>query len=1177
MGYPVWTTASGSLGKIAAQEYFNLELKAIDPENANDPDAISYVLSAGRLPKGLRISDRGSVSGNPEKIYVLEGVPFSANRDIFSEFTIRAISTSDDTITERTFNLTVTGNFPPEITTGANFSTTTLQFSSTTGVVTGMTAIGSGLSGYQTITVVNVTETSVTVNVAISVTAGTQITFFDNLNSVTLTTTAQSSAAASQPLGTFLDGTEVNLQLEGTDLNNDPLTWSLAGGSLPAGLALSSDGLISGVIKPQVYAFSTSVTGWDLSQWDRNQWEFTTRSNNNVYNFTVAVTDGKSTRTRKFKVSVFSHNDVRADSIDLTADCFPAELLAANPPVPLPNSRITADVTPDRPPVLLTKSLGQYSSVNSGGYFSFKFDAIDYDISPIIYQIDTGSTFGWDGGSNWDTVNWDVDDRILPPGLTLDENTGWLTGYIPTQAESKKDYTFGVSVYSSDDINNISAVRYFTLTILGNLDLAVDWITPTDLGSITTGAISTLSVKATAASNRELSYSLDRGSRLPQGLALLSDGTISGRVSFQTMGFDRGQTTFDKDLAEKFVYSSNTNFDNVYQFTVTASNQSDVISSIATGLEGAVGWLPSTRYDVGDIVIYNGRSYVVIENYYTIDDIVDGKSGFTTGSTFDTTNLSAVSVESQIVYGISGSKTFTIRTLADTYEPFENLFIKCLPSSNNRQVLQQIISNTDIFDPIDVYRPLDPYYGIQSDIKFLVSYGIKASLASNYINAMQARHFNKKFYFGNYKIAQGKDVNGNVLYDVIYVDLIEDTKVYQTANGITTNKIPKAYTNMNRTKSKWRNPRAISLPENQVSSDLENTAVTASKTFVRAADTYYLNEALNVISPNDLTLMQLDITNNLQNTYLNSLPSWMVSVQDNGTILGYTSGAPVAYMKPGTGAKALYNMKKLAPFDIKSVPFVADRYILNNSYTANFDLSSTNGVLRREFFPHKYTTFDHYTKGSNYVTPVAKVDFAVDRPFSSINNKLLEYIIDTNGLDGITYNLNGKLLIFATQEGFSETDWGDLLEYNDGWYFQAPPQDGNPSIQIISLIPGYNDKANIASIVNQQAGIWQIKVNASNIIELQFVQEIAVGSYIYVNEGATHGNSYQLYDINALSQGFTVPKYTQSFSSVLSPRKSTTFDNDNMSFMNNVDTYTLPLAGDKYLKFPKIGVFTNGQ
>lgn len=980
MGYPNWITTAGSLGKVTAQNYFNLVLEAQDPDEVGE---IQYSLVAGLLPKGLRIRPNGQLAGNPERIYTLEGVPFNVNQDLYHEFTVRATNTHDGSITDRTFNITITGNFDPEI--------------------------------------------------------------------ITL----------SEPLGVFLDGTEVNLQLDAIDLNNDPLIWSVISGSLPPGTELSKEGLITGVIKPYIYAYSTSEKGWDKSRWETNEWEFTTRSNSKIYSFTAAVTDGKVTKTREYKMVVYAYDSMKADTNAISAD----------------SARITSDLTNDRPPILLTLSLGNNSQVNSGGYFAFKFDAVDYDANPIVYNIDSNFSTGFDGNANWDINLWDRESFSLPPGLTLDEKTGWLTGYIPTQVESLIEYVFAVYVYSQNNPENISQRRLFKLKVLGNLDLAVDWETPADLGRIDVGKTSTISVRAFAKSERTLSYSLKSGSKLPQGLTLLPDGALSGRVSFQTMNFDKGKTSFDQKLADKFVYDNPTNFDNKFVFTVVA------------------------------------------KDYYN---------------------------------QVSGEKQFTIRVNSVVNEPYESLYLKCFPTVENRNIIQQLFSNTDIFDPDDIYRSNDPYYGIQSEIKFLVGYGIKASKINDYITAMQTRHLHKKFYFGEYKLAQGKDTNGKALYDVIYVNLIEDTKSYKTVNSAPQKYSPTASININRTKPKWRNPRASILDKNQLLAD--NTRASVDQGLTKTNDSWYAFEPLNVISPNDLTLMQKDIQQ-LITSYLDVLPEWMSSVQEDGKVLGYTSGAIIAYLKPGRGKKALFNLKKIAPHDIKQISFNTDRYILDNVYSKNFNIN--NG----KFLPHQYTSFDQTAGISSNIVPIVSVNFAVDRPFSSINGKSLDYLVSTNGLDGVAYNLEGKHLVFATQQYY--VGWG-LLE-NDGW----ADLDGGE-------ILGYSAKLSVPSIINQQGGVWRINFDANQNAKLTFVKELVPGDYVFVNEGTNYANSYQLYDLNALTYGFTVPKFKQSFSQVLAARTKTTFDQTTTQFINNVDQYTLPLAGGQYVMFPKKEVFTNG-
>lgn len=1055
MANPIWITEAGDFGRIAAQEYFDLNLQAYDPD---DQGVIVYSLVAGLLPRGLQIDPTGFVSGNPEKTYTLTGVPFTVNQDITSEFTIRATTKYNNQvtgITDRTFKITVTGNYPPVIT------------------------------------------------------------------------------SLDEPLGTFVDGTEINLQLEALDLNNDPLEWTMTAGKLPPGISMDKKGLISGVIKPINNEIST-IIGWDDNIWNNDMWGRSSVSNYITYSFTVNVTDGKSIVTKTFKISVYNFAGLTADTNVITAD----------------NTFLTADLNGDRPPVLLTKSLGSSAITNSGGYYAFKFDGIDYDGTNISYILASGNELGFDSTTvGWDDESWDRGDYSLPPGLTLDNTTGWLTGYIPTQIEITKDYTFGVAVLNNES-NVASEIRQFTLTILGNLDLAVTWVTPKNLGIIRNGDISNKNVIAKAKSGRQLYYKLKSGSRLPQGLTLLTDGTISGRVSFQIMGFDQGSTTFDKTLASKFVYTRNTNFDNVYSFTVIAND------------------------------------------YYN---------------------------------QISSEETFTVSTVQQTYEPYEDIYIRCMPEAEQRQKIFSIIHNTDIFDPEDIYRPLDPYFGLQHDIKFLVSYGVKASKLSQYIEAMGSRHFKKNFFFGEYKLAQGKDENNNLLYDVIYVDLVEQTKSYQNKNGVTLTKSPAPFTDVGMTKPNWRNPRA---------------------------------SGTSVIAPNDLTLMQKDISSSLDNSFLNSLPEWMVSTQSNNRILGYKTAAVLAYMKPGTGAKALFNIKKYAPYDIKDVAFVSDRYVLNNSYTRNFDLD------KRRFKEQKYTTYDKSGAGDpTIILPVAKVDFAVERPFESIHGKTLEYVINTGGLDGKGYNLQDRYIIFAEQEKYSNWNtngndgWNkaEIIPDNWGWddYYSWDMQifDKN-TIPRTSNVPGYHDQLNLRTLVNQRSGIWQIDIDSENKVRLNFIRSISYGQtyniksiarldnistvetdyphnlsvgdvvtvklgtnpsqsvtvlsiqnaltfsynevadnlnkqtisgvltvppqYVFVEQGDTHGGTYQLYDDSVIGHnGYSVPKYTQFNSAILRPHLQTTFDKNNTRFVNNIDIYTVPFGGDTYLAFPKKTVFVN--
>jgi hypothetical protein len=153
-------------------------------------------------------------------------------------------------------------------------------------------------------------------------------------------------------------------------------------------------------------------------------------------------------------------------------------------------------------------------------------------------------------------------------------------------------YNFAIRVYKTLDPTVISDYYYYSLSIVGSLSTEVTWLTPSDLGSIANGATSTLYVAAVNTSGIPLQYQLESGStsQLPQGLQLLPEGDIAGRVSFNTFALDSGTTTFD--VRSRNVYNPNSNpttgvgtettFDMVFTFTVNAYSVNGVVSVFKT-------------------------------------------------------------------------------------------------------------------------------------------------------------------------------------------------------------------------------------------------------------------------------------------------------------------------------------------------------------------------------------------------------------------------------------------------------------------------------------------------------------------------------------------------------------------------------------------------------------------
>jgi hypothetical protein len=327
----------------------------------------------------------------------------------------------------------------------------------------------------------------------------------------------------------------------------DAAIVKLVGGQLPAGLTISSTGLISGFITPLSPIDATAGFSRDGQGFDEYSFDFSTQSVNSNYEFTLEVTDGTYSQLRTFTIYVYSKNSLTADTTDITAD----------------NTFVTADATPSLLPII-TNPQGSIGTVRNDNWFAYQFIGLDLDGDQINFELIFGAG-----------------DSAGIPGLTLDQNSGWLYGYIPALGLTENTYQFTVRI--SKDIDPLIFNEYqYSLSVVGAIDTDITWLTPSDLGTINNGATSTLYVKAINVAGISLQYQLLSGStsNLPQGLELLSSGDIAGRVSFDTFALDLGTTTFDVTMNDLGILSekTETTFDMVHTFTVQAFSVNGLIN-----------------------------------------------------------------------------------------------------------------------------------------------------------------------------------------------------------------------------------------------------------------------------------------------------------------------------------------------------------------------------------------------------------------------------------------------------------------------------------------------------------------------------------------------------------------------------------------------------------------------
>jgi len=686
-------------------------------------------------------------------------------------------------------------------------------------------------------------------------------------------------------LGAYFDGDRVDVQLTATDPDpGDTLTWRLQSGELPEGLSISTSGRILGYIEP--FADVDGTPGFDINNFDIGEWDFSTKSVNKNYEFTVEVSDSKQIDIKTYSLYAVSRNLATADIDTVTADNFASTNTNATI-----DQLLDASQTNLRVPALLTESTG-LGRVSHDNRFNFQFVGKDFDGVPIDYILDSGS---------------------LPTGLSLDTQSGWLTGTIPNFSATETNFTFGIKVRKRNNTAYASTATSFTMTVVGDADSKVTW--PARNMTIKTGEQSQLDVVATISDNRPVQYELKSGStsviagnfvigetytivtsgstdfisigsadntvgtiftatgngsgsgtaslgtnKLPQGLKLNEDGLIVGRVSFENMTFDTGTTTFDVTN----VYTNETTFEQVYSF---------------------------------------------VARVFSADGVVD-------------------------TY-----KKFSITINSDTNKPYESLYARALPPQDQRDIYDNLIQNNDDIPQEDVYRASDYAFGIQKDIRSTIAAGLTPATETDYVEAMSKNFWNNTLRFGGFKTARALNTDGTVKYEVVYVELVDNKQGVDPTTGLSAS--PALRQDVRSNTTTWANPISV----DQTSTDVSNGHYLAS-----GANDYY-------VYPNSIENMRSRLKTDIGYQVLERkvLPDWMKDKQADDTVLGWTLAAPIVYCKPGTSAKIKYRLEqriKTANLDIKKISFEVDRFILDNNLSKYFDKVS------QQFTTTAETSFD---------------------------------------------------------------------------------------------------------------------------------------------------------------------------------------------------------------------------
>jgi hypothetical protein len=599
-------------------------------------------------------------------------------------------------------------------------------------------------------------------------------------------------------------------------------------------------------------------------------------------------------------------------------------------------------------------------AAGTGSYDTNLYDGFPYDFG---VRSDNGFDTYF-----YDNVVFDFNENTRSP-KKLNRNYEFRVSV--TDGETTTDRIFRIYVVGDDHLradNTIMKAGDGVFSADNTPTRAPIWLTPSDLGAIRSNNYKTVYLDVYASTTLEgvIQYDLvaqnpdGSDSILPPGLTLdAQNGELRGTIPYQTV--------FSKD----------------YQFTIKAYRTGTPSGEVAESnrtftlrllgeIDSVISW--QTNNDLGNIPA-NLTSLLKVEAVSTIPgklayEVISGtlppglrmtRNGEIIGkvnllprggslgltvfdndlTTFDARQtridrLFTFTVRVQDPNKFSAStKTFTINVVDPDRSVYSNVYIKPMPSKTSRKAFSDFINNSNIFDYEKIYRPADPEFGLQKQLRMLLYSGIETKTANEYISAMVTNHKRRRLKFGDIKTAKAQLPGSlDTIYEVVYVEIIDDlsTEVTGLPNELELVRPTNEIINVNQdginpvdgplntqfAQDKLNDPEVMRFRPDQ-------DPLKADFDLLQVSDTN-----IKKLFPSGIKNMREAIAS-VGSTDYDFLPLWMRTVQEGDSApLGYVKCVPLCYTKPGQ-SESIRLAIGLSNFDFSQISYDFDRYIIDST------------------------------------------------------------------------------------------------------------------------------------------------------------------------------------------------------------------------------------------------------
>lgn len=518
--------------------------------------------------------------------------------------------------------------------------------------------------------------------------------------------------------------------------------------------------------------------------------------------------------------------------------------------------------------------------VNKLGEFAQRAVNLEFSLEGYAYKVLSIIT----GDTEFDVLNLDKPiHKALIKGDTID--LGTISVLQQEIAEKKKT---------------------FTVKLLGEVDSTIKWITPENLGSISSNFISTLNVVATTTvPNAVLLYSLESGS-LPPGLSLSFDGEIIGKINSFGTTSNKGLTVFDSQGL--IIDGNTTSIDRKFQFNIKAQDQFGY-SAIQRNFEITVA-------DPDDKLYSNIYAQPYMKESLRADytSIINDAEIFDSDYIYrpNDPNFGLQRKIKMLIY--AGIETTAIQNYVAAAS--KNHKKKKLIMGNIKTAVAKTPGTNDVVYEVVYVEVIDPANPKKGKTKNSINIANKKETLVNSIKFTPKDELYDATP-NTFKIGtRDKDVTVDFgvalnlyLRDVMVNQAISSTLLVNLRNEQIGASVP--FSAGTPISNKYR-----PVPENTITIDSNAITVDGAKDQTR-----YISNISNM----------RDRLRNVGETERNFLPLWMRTAQeDSVNELGYVTAIPLVYCKPGK-SKIIKNSLDFYNTKFTQYNFEMDRYIIDST------------------------------------------------------------------------------------------------------------------------------------------------------------------------------------------------------------------------------------------------------